>query len=207
MESRLKRGKKYLQKARFYFKRSVLQSTTVAGMITFFGGDANTDWVSCLHSPHWAFAVQICWWRAKEAPESKQIHTEWKAVAQRRRGKCHVAIIFLGFGRSQQQTWRSTFQVVKKSDCTQNAIVSYRRSYVSSGEMEVYDNVQSVKLQERRISELGVELCTAWSQCECSAGRSEPRILLLESHQHPRCAFYKPNQFTLKQLNNVISFI
>lgn len=128
-------------------------------------------------------------------------------MAQRRRGKCHVAIIFLGFGRSQRQTWKSTFQTVKKSDCTQNAMVSYRKSYVSSGEMEVYDNVQSVKLQERRISKLGVELCTAWSHCECSAGRPELRILLLVSHQPSRCAFYKPNQFALKQLNNVISSV
>lgn len=97
-------------------------------------------------------------------------------MAQRRRGKCHVAIIFLGFGRSQRQTWKSTFQTVKKSDCTQNAMASYRKSYASSGEMEVYDNVQSVKLQEWRISELGVELCTAWSHCECSAGRSEDSL-------------------------------
>lgn len=125
-------------------------------------------------------------------------------MAQRRRGKCHVAIIFLGFGRSQRQTWRSTFRAVKKSDCTKNAIVSNRKSYVSSGEMEVYDNAQSVKLRERRISKLGVELCTAWSHCECSAGRPEPRILLLVSRQHPRCTCYKPNQFTLKQVNNVI---
>lgn len=86
-------------------------------------------------------------------------------------------------------------------------MVSYRKSYVSSGEMEVYDNVQSVKLQERRISELGVELCAAWSHCECSAGRPELRILLLVSHQPSRCAFYKPNQFALKQLNNVISSV
>lgn len=58
------------------------------------------------------------------------------------------------------------FRATKKSDCTQNTVVSHRKKYVSREEREVYNNVQSVKLHEKRISELDVELCTALSQHE-----------------------------------------
>ena len=60
------------------------------------------------------------------------------------------------------------FRATKKSDCTQNTIVLHRKRYISRGEREAYNNVQSVKLQEKRISELGVELCAALSHAKRS---------------------------------------
>lgn len=60
------------------------------------------------------------------------------------------------------------FRATKKSDCTQNTVVSHRERYMSRGESEAYNNVQSVKLQEKTVSELGVDLCAALSHREHS---------------------------------------